>query len=264
MQAQGKLLKMTTHHDVPVKYNLGLGDGGVDMNAWLGKEISLVFKGEIRCVSCDKVTKKPFGQGFCYTCFMESPSNSPCILRPELCEAHLGKGRDVEWEERNHNQPHYVYLALSSAVKVGVTRNTQVPTRWIDQGATEAIILAETPNRRLAGEMEVALKEHFTDKTNWQRMLKNEVAEADLEEEKGMIEDLLPMDMLDYIHDSDQIYTFHYPVKEYPKKIKSQNLLKVSEIQGVLAGIKGQYLIFEDGRVINIRSHSGFMVELAG
>jgi hypothetical protein len=31
------------------------------------------------------------------------------------------------------------------------SRETQIPTRWIDQGANQALILAETPYRQLAG-----------------------------------------------------------------------------------------------------------------
>jgi hypothetical protein len=199
----------------------------------------------------------------CFNCFQSAPEASECILRPELCRAHLGEGRDVAWEEAHHNQPHIVYLASSDTVKVGVTRATQIPFRWIDQGAFSAIRLAETPNRYEAGKLEVALKSFFTDKTNWQRMLKNEIDDSiDLEEEKWSLHDQLPSDLTEFFSENDEIIQMHYPVIQYPEKVKSLSLDKTPVIEGKLTGIKGQYLLFEDGSVINIRKHSGYEIEL--
>ena len=158
-----ELRKMKVSFDNPVNYRLTCNDQMIDMNEQIGKNISLKFSGEIHCIACGKTIKKTYGQGFCYPCFMNSPLNSECIIRPELCQAHLGKGRDPEWENDNHNKPHIVYLALTSGVKVGVTRQDQAPIRWIDQGAWKSIILAETPYRQLAGSLEVYLKNHLTD-----------------------------------------------------------------------------------------------------
>jgi hypothetical protein len=254
---------MRTRLEDQVKYTLDLDGTLVEMNDFLGKPINLKHTGIIKCVSCGKVTKKSFGQGFCYPCFINSPDNAECIVKPELCRGHLGEGRDVEWEKAHHVQPHYVYLALSSDVKVGVTRNIQVPTRWIDQGASQAIILAETPYRQLAGEIEVALKNYLPDKTNWQRMLKNEVAQGvDLAERKRLAAGFLPEHLQQYVATSDAITSIVYPVLRYPQKVKSLSLEKQPEINGVLAGIKGQYLIFEDGSVTNIRNQSGYVIEL--
>ena len=233
------------------------------MNPLIGKNIKLSFDGEIYCISCGDKTKKSFSQGFCYKCFISAPEAAECIIRPELCRAHLGEGRDIEWEKAHHLQEHFVYLAISSGLKVGVTRSTQIPTRWIDQGASRAILLAQVPNRYLAGCIEVALKEHVADKTNWRRMLKNEVADADLEEEKSRMEDLLPRDLQDYIADSDEITEINYPVTNYPLKIKSIGFDKEPEITGTLEGIKGQYLYFDFDRVLNIRKHTGYVLTLA-
>jgi len=147
MTASGNLSKMRTQIDGEVEYTLVLGDDHIEMNDLIGTEISLSFTGQINCVSCGKLAKKAFGQGFCYPCFINSPMNAECIIRPELCEAHLGKGRDPEWEKKHHLQKHNVYLALTSKVKVGVTRHDQIPTRWIDQGAWKALVIAETENR---------------------------------------------------------------------------------------------------------------------
>jgi hypothetical protein len=258
---KGQLHKMRVTQDSPIQYFLEL-DTTICMNDYIGKAIKLSWNGVIQCVSCQKVTKSSFGQGFCYTCFTQSASAAECIIRPELCRAHLGEGRDVVWEEANHNQPHVVYFAQSDIVKVGVTRETQIPTRWIDQGAVAAIKVAETPNRYLAGVLEVALKDHFSDKTNWQRMLRNEVDESiDLVEEKWQLEGILPDDLLQYFTEDDTIESFEYPVNQYPTKVKSVALEKLGSVSGILQGIKGQYLLFDGDRVINLRKYSGYMVE---
>ena len=259
---KGLLHKMNVFFENPIRYELNF-DEKIVLNDFIGKKISLYFFGEIICVSCGKKTPKSFNQGFCYSCFTKAPESAECIIRPELCRAHLGEGRDVEWEQNHHNQPHVVYLAASDSVKVGVTRTTQVPTRWIDQGANSAIILAETPNRYLAGVLEVELKNHFTDKTNWQRMLKNELDESiDLVNEKWSLEEVLPADLMEYFSENDEIFDFNFPVTEYPTKIKSLSFDKETIIEGTLSGIKGQYLIFDDGRVLNIRKHTGYLVDI--
>ena len=194
---------------------------------------------------------------------MNAPESAECIIRPELCRAHLGEGRDPEWEEKHHNKPHIVYLAASSAVKVGITREDQVPTRWIDQGATAAIRLAETENRYEAGRVEVALKEFFTDRTNWRKMLTNDVDNTiDLEEEKWALEEHLPADIMDLFSENDEIVNLNYPVLEFPTKVKSLSFDKTPVIEGVLKGIKGQYLFFENNEVLNIRKHTSYYVEI--
>ena len=252
---------MRTKLEEQVQYNLVSEDVNIDMNAQIGRKIKIKFEGVTQCMSCNQY-KKLFAQGVCFDCFNSSAMASPCIIRPELCEGHLGKGRDIEWEKTNHVQPHIVYFAVASGLKVGVTRETQVPTRWIDQGASYAIKIAETPYRQLAGELEVALKGSFSDKTNWQRMLKNEIADYDLVEEKWELEGLLPMGLIDYMSEDDEITEINYPVLSFPEKIKSVNLDKVPEIEQQLLGIKGQYLIFDDNKVLNVRKFEGYHVEI--
>ena len=259
----GILCKMKVQLDDEVKYSLHFEQGTIEMNNFINQHIQLSWNGDIFCSSCAKKIKKTFGDGFCYTCFTTAPEATECTIRPELCRAHLGEGRDVEWEERNHNQPHIVYLAASDKVKVGVTRITQVPTRWIDQGASAAIRLAETPNRYEAGKLEVALKSFFSDKTNWQRMLKNEVDDSiDLVDEKWELHDQLPEDLTEFFSENDEVITINYPINHYPSKIKSLSFDKTPLIEGKLIGIKGQYLIFEGGEVLNIRKHTGYSVDI--
>ncbi len=258
----GNLTKMRTEHGSPIRYHLRLENGDIDVNALLGKKVSIEFNGRINCVSCGKLTRRSFGGGFCYPCFANAPESAECIIRPELCEGHLGKGRDPEWEQRHHVQQHFVYLALSSGLKVGITRSTQIPTRWIDQGAAKAIILADVPYRRLSGEIEVALKQHYSDRTNWQRMLKNQVAEDDLLIRKQEAKAHLPTALQQYVTDDKQIWQMDYPSLDTPLKVKSRKLEKEPLIKGILTGIKGQYLILDNHNVINIRSHSGYHVNI--
>ena len=188
-------------------------------------------------------------------------------MRPERCRAHNHeysqcKDRDLEWAQNNCLQKQYVYLAISSGLKVGVTRNGQIPTRWIDQGAVQAIKFATTPNRYLAGIIEVALKEYVSDKTSWQKMLKNDVTYQDLHEMKHVLKDKLNNDLKGYVHQDDTIHKLDYPVESYPLKVKSVTFDKQQIIDGLLWGIKGQYLIFDDGRVFNVRRHNGYLTTL--
>ncbi len=258
----GNLRKMQTRLEAVAKYTLVLDDVPIDMNARIGETIKLTFDGTINCIACGRETKKSFGQGFCYPCFRNAPEASECIIRPELCRAHEGEARDMDWAERHCLVEQIVYLARSSAIKVGITRASQMPTRWIDQGASDAIVFARVPNRYTAGLVEVAMKEHLTDRTNWQRMLKNEVIDADLAATKASLIDTLDADLRQHIDADDTVCTINYPVERYPEKVKSVGFDKLAEIEGVLAGIKGQYLIFDDNRVLNIRKHNGYRISL--
>jgi hypothetical protein len=262
MKFTGNLLKMRTQLDSPIQYSLAMEQGMLSMTGLLGKQISIHFSGRINCIACGKRTNKAFGQGFCYPCFATAPENSDCILRPELCQGHLGLGRDVAWELENHVQPHVVYLALSSGLKVGITRATQLPTRWIDQGAQQAIVLAEVPHRRLAGDIEVALKAHYSDKTNWQQMLKGQVSQDDLVAKKSEAANLLSSEFAPYIASSNAIVTLDYPALDTPNKVTSLKLDKQPLIEGILTGIKAQYLILDNTNVINVRSHAGYHVTI--
>ena len=253
---------MKTAFAEPIQYSLTLGEDTLPVNDLLGKKISIQFEGRINCIACGRLTKKAFGQGFCYPCFRDAPENAECIVRPELCEGHLGKGRDPGWEQKYHVQPHYVYLALSSGLKVGITRNTQIPTRWIDQGASKAIILAEVPYRRLSGEIEVALKEHYNDRTNWQQMLKGQVLEDDLMEKKAEATSFLPDELRKYVLSESKIWNLEFPHLDIPAKVKSIRLEKQHLLEGIITGIKGQYLILDNQNVINVRNHAGYFVRI--
>ncbi len=253
------LEKLHTTHEEPIQYTFA---DGTSLNERIGTEILLQYTGNIVCRKCAKSTNKSFGEGFCYQCFLSAPEASPCILHPELCEAHLGKGRDLAYEEKNHNQPHYVYLAATDQVKVGVTRVTQMPTRWIDQGAREAIILAETPNRYEAGKLEVELKAFYTDKTNYRKMIQNNIDEnIDLVTEKWQTVEQLPSDLQTFISENDYVTELIYPVVKFPTSATVINLEKTPLIKEKLVGIKGQYLLFENNSALNVRRHTGYDIE---
>ena len=260
--AIGSSRKMRTSLDEVIQYWLRLGDEEVHLNPLVGEQIEFKFHGEINCIACGRKTNKSFAQGFCYPCMQNSPENSECIIRPELCRGHLGEGRDPEWEQKHHVQDHVVYLAVSSALKVGVTRATQVPTRWIDQGASQARAIAVTPHRCAAGEIEVALKQAFTDRTSWQKMLKNDVlTEPDWDDAFDRIDEILPLRLASYVDEDMDIVTLNYPVQSYPEKVKSLSFDKLETISGKLLGIKGQYLLLDDNRVLNVRKHNGYRLE---
>ncbi len=262
MTYEGVLNKMQTQFETPIQYFLIFQDSFLNVNQLLNKNIEINFVG-YQCLNCGK-KKKIFRQGFCYDCFYSSPAVGDWIMKPELSTAHLGiQDRDLAYEERVQLQPHIVYLALSSEVKVGVTRKTQVPTRWIDQGAEKAISIVEVPNRYLAGITEVALKNHFADKTNWRKMLTNDIVFTDLIIEREKLQPLLPNEVQEYFHlEKNDLFEMNYPVLEYPLKINSLSLDKTPNYKGKLIGIKGQYLIFEDGTVFNIRSNEGYIVRI--
>ena len=261
MNSEGVLTKMQTEIGAPIQYYLVFENDFLNVNQLLNKKVAISFIG-YQCLNC-KLEKKIFRQGFCYDCFYEIPQAADWIMRPELSTAHLDKeDRDLAYEKKVQLQPHIVYLANSSNVKVGVTRKTQVPTRWIDQGAHEALEVVEVPNRYLAGITEVALKEHVSDKTNWRTMLKNEIKDEDLVAWKEKLKSFIPEEAMEYYIDSNKETHMDFPVVKYPEKPKSLNIEKLQEYQGVLKGIKGQYLIFEDNTVFNVRSNEGLKVRI--
>ena len=259
MLYQGVLTKMETEFNNPIQYFLVFENDFINMNQMLNKTIKISFI-KHQCLNCSQ-DKPIYRQGFCQSCFFEIPQAADWIMRPELSTAHLDKeDRDLEYEKKVQLQPHIVYLANSSNVKVGVTRKTQVPTRWIDQGAHEAIEIVEVPNRYLAGITEIALKEHVSDKTNWRTMLKNEIVDENLVEWRERLKDSIPEEAKDYFIESNTETNLDFPVNKYPTKPKSLNLSKTNEYKGKLVGIKGQYLIFEDETVFNVRSNEGLFV----
>eukprot|EP01090_Pellita_catalonica_P005084 TRINITY_DN14937_c0_g1_i1.p1 TRINITY_DN14937_c0_g1~~TRINITY_DN14937_c0_g1_i1.p1 ORF type:complete len:263 (-),score=39.42 TRINITY_DN14937_c0_g1_i1:109-834(-) len=238
-----------------------MGVDFLNMNQLLNKELTLSFV-TYECLNCH-LEKKIYRQGFCKKCFFEIPTAGDWIMRPELSKAHLGEeDRDLEYEKRVQLQPHIVYLANSSNVKVGVTRKQQVPTRWIDQGAHEAIEIVEVPNRYLAGITEVALKEHVADKTNWRTMLKNDIKDENLVEWRERLQEFIPDEAKEYYIANNTETNINFPVEKFPKKPKSLNLEKEGTYTGKLVGIKGQYLIFEDETVFNVRSNEGLVVKI--
>lgn len=261
MQYQGVLKKMMTENLETIQYYLDMKSDFLNMNQLLNKEITISFVG-YECLNCH-LDKKIYRQGFCKPCFFEIPQAADWIMKPELSKAHLEEeDRDLAYEKHVQLQPHIVYLANSSNVKVGVTRKQQVPTRWIDQGAHEAIEILEVPNRYLAGITEVALKEHVADKTNWRKMLKNDIEDEDLVKWRDRLKGFIPNEAKEYFIENNTETNLNFPVEKYPEKPKSLNIEKEKSYSGKLVGIKGQYLIFEDETVFNVRSNEGLVVSV--
>ncbi len=259
----GVLQKMTAEINGPVRYYLRGDHHFLTVNQCLNRSLTLRLKG-FQCLNCSG-QQEIFAQGFCRKCFFESPQAGDWIMRPELSKAHLDiEDRDLAYEKKVQLQPHIVYLALSSHLKVGITRKSQVPTRWIDQGAHQALALLEVPNRYLSGVAEVALKSIFSDKTNWRKMLQfSDIAPVDWTAVRAEAIDHLPKELKPYLLPESTPTEIAFPVHQYPEKVKSLNLKKSKEYTGVLKGIKGQYLIFDDQTVFNIRSNEGLVVDIS-
>lgn len=266
----GNLRKMKVELAGPVQYQLPMTDQWVALNPLIGKPIKLVYSGNIACIHCHRSIKKSFNQGYCYPCFKSLAQCDLCIMRPETCHYQAGTCREPAWGEAFCFQPHFVYLANSSDIKVGITRQTQVPTRWIDQGAIQALPILKVQSRYISGLLEVAIARYVSDKTSWQRMLKNQVEAADLIAKRDELLTLCEADIAEVIQrfgdksieflPEVSVVNIHYPVETYPAKVKSFNFDKIAEVSGILQGIKGQYLLLDTG-VINIRKFAGYEVD---
>jgi len=259
-----EIINSNTKTQIAANYFFRVDDKLISLNNYIGKSIAIKYLGNIYCIKCGRKTSKSFGQGYCYPCFSSIPETEECVFRPELCRAHIGIARDMVFANKHCLIDHFVYLAWSGGLKVGVTRYHQIPTRWLDQGASKAIIICRTVNRYSAGLVEVELKKNFADKTNWQSMLKGlEGEELNLKIEKSKALSLIKAKGLTFAIEEDEEYTIDFPVLYYPEKVKSFSFDKEALISGTLTGIKGQYLLFEGGRVLNVRNHSGYQVEIS-
>tara|TARA_R110002124_G_scaffold57039_3_gene160221 strand:- start:1880 stop:2716 length:837 start_codon:yes stop_codon:yes gene_type:complete len=269
--ATGAVRKMKTGLAGPVAYTMVLGEHEIPLNGYLGKQLQLEYQGVINCIHCGRKTAKSFNQGYCYPCFKRLAQCDTCIMSPEKCHYAAGTCREPEWGEQHCMIDHYVYLANTSGIKVGITRGSQVPTRWMDQGATQARPIFRVSSRLASGLVETTFKAHIADKTNWQAMLKGDAEPVDLEAVRSrlMAECAVELDTLVKSHGIQSITELpdepdvhiSYPVLEYPTKVKSLNLDKTPSIGGTLMGIKGQYLMFDTG-VINMRKYGGYNVSL--
>lgn len=265
----GTLRKMRVERNEPVSYFLPLGDFSVPLAPYMGKTLHLRYQGNIFCVACGRKTSKSYNQGYCFVCMRKLAACDMCILKPETCHYDLGTCREPDWGDSHCNVPHIVYLANSSGLKVGITRETQVPIRWMDQGASQALPIFRVGTRFQSGLVETTLAQHIADKTNWQALLKGDSVPVDLAaarddllarcaDELSALQSRFP-GQIHPLQETEQ--AFRYPVLEYPQKIKSFNLDQSPDVAGTLLGIKGQYLMFDTG-VINIRKFTAYQVEL--
>ncbi|PIQ99923.1 MAG: hypothetical protein COV66_10010 [Nitrospinae bacterium CG11_big_fil_rev_8_21_14_0_20_45_15] len=262
MQAQGQLRKMTYDVQTPIYYYLSLDEQPIAISPCIGKNVTMKFDGKITCIHCGRATKKSYDQGYCFPCARDLPENAMCSVKPETCQHEFGNEADQEFFRTRCNSDHFVYLSQTSGVKVGITHHKNIPDRWIDQGAFQAVIIAKVPQRRLSGEIEIALAKTMSDKTDWRKMLKGEAEAIDLKtaRDKALLE--IPEGLQQYVLKNEEIKTLRYPIESVPPKITSHNLDKIPEFTARLTGIKGQYLIFED-RVINLRKYTGYHVRFS-
>ena len=268
MKYKGNLHKMRSYHEETVVYELELSGQKLRLNDCLGEKIAIENLQQIDCIHCGRKTNKSFSQGFCYPCFSSLAQCDLCIMSPEKCHFHLGTCREPEWGLSHCMKPHIVYLSNTSGAKVGITRETQIPTRWIDQGALQALPIIRVSKRYYSGLIETAFKKHISDRTNWRTMLKNEAEPLDLYQ---IFDSLWPaiaseldaevIDDIKILAAKNASQNFLYPAQLYPEKIVSFNLDKTPVVEGRLDAIKGQYLILDSG-VINIRKFAGYQVSI--
>ena len=271
MAITGKVRKMRAKvlDNASVNYELPLSDNTISMNELIGNHIEVQWTKKINCIHCDRPTKKSFNQGYCFPCVQRLAQCDTCIIKPELCHYDQGTCREPQWGETNCLKDHFVYLSNTGNIKVGITRfaDQLVSSRWLDQGATQALAILRVQNRLVSGLVEKAIGKHIGDKTNWRTMLKGNYATHDLEEKRDELLALARED-LDEISDeyglsaiqyiSGNSVEITYPVIQHPEKIKSINLDKEFGFSGVLLGIKGQYLLLDQDRVINVRKYAGY------
>lgn len=271
----GKIAKMRVSVDSGhlATYKLPVGDKLVDMNALIGKRLSMQYEGIIQCIHCGRPTKKSFNQGYCYVCLTRLAQCDSCIIKPEKCHYALGTCREPEWGEQNCLQDHFVYLANTGQIKVGITRHVRggVSSRWIDQGATQAMAIYRVKERLLSGLLEIEIAKHIGDKTNWRTMLKGQAEPLDLLGMQQQVAQWIKAPV-QALHDKYGIQaiqalepspvSINYPVTQYPDKIKSINLDKEFVFEGTLLGIKGQYLLLNEDRVINMRKYTGYSLRI--
>ena len=269
MELTGNLRKMTAKLGDSVNYMLPIGDAELPLNDLLDRRLKLSFEGVINCVHCDRKTKKSFSQGFCFPCFRRLAACDSCIVSPEKCHFDAGTCREPDWAESHCLVDHVVYLANTSGVKVGITRSTQIPTRWIDQGATQAKPIARVSHRHLSGLLETTLAKHDADKTAWQTMLKGDGTPVSREDRRRELMSLCATEIealqtrfglqsLTLLEDAEET-SISFPVLAYPEKVSAHNFDKNPVVEGRLMGIKGQYLMFDTG-VLNIRKFGGYRI----
>lgn len=266
----GNLRKMMASADSngKVSYLLRLDDEQFPLEQAIGQKVSIQFSGQISCIHCGRASKKSFSQGYCYPCFKKLAACDTCIMSPEKCHYHKGTCREPDWAEKFCMQSHYVYLSNTTALKVGITRGDQLPTRWLDQGATQARAMFLVDNRRTSGLVETLFKDEVADKTNWRNMLKGSDLNIDLAAEQerlinrlweglDSLQNEFGLQAIQELGDDNVTHEFDYPVLEYPTKVTSINAEKTPLVEGTLMGIKGQYWMLDTG-VINLRKYTGY------
>ncbi|WP_230425622.1 DUF2797 domain-containing protein [Spartinivicinus ruber] len=268
----GDLRKMRAQLAETVSYQLPVGEQLIEINHLLGQAVQLEYLGEIHCVHCGRRSKKSFSQGYCYPCFKKLPQCDTCIMSPEKCHYHEGTCRDSQWADQFCMTDHVVYLANSTGLKVGITRVNQIPTRWLDQGAIQALPIVKVATRQQSGLLEAVLKQQLNDKTNWRALLKGDAEPLDLQQERNSLSPLLDQAIAELqqtfgiqaaqpLTDSE-VVSIRYPVQSYPTKITTHNFDKIPVVNGKLIGIKGQYLMLDTG-VLNIRKFTAYQVKVS-
>jgi hypothetical protein len=271
MLGSGVLRMMQIVPARPVEYTLQLDGDPIPLSDLLGRRLSIRFDGKITCQNCGSLTRKSYGDGYCYRCFTTLARCDLCVVSPDRCHYAAGTCREPAWGESFCMQPHLVYLANSAGAKVGITKPENLPWRWLDQGATQAAVIMRTQSRFQAGCVEAALARYVSDRTDWRELIGRDAAEIDLPELAARLRrdaakelELLESRFAGALSWSAEAVPerFEYPVMAYASPANGLSLTAGGEIVGTLLGIKGQYLMFDSG-VFNVRRHTSYHVVVA-
>jgi hypothetical protein len=257
-------LKHAYGGEIPIRYLFQTDQTELSINEYLGQQISISYTRRKACVNCGRSVKKLYQNGYCYPCMTTLAECDLCIVKPHDCHFHKGTCRDEEFAESHCMIPHYVYLAYSSNIKVGLTRKGRQFTRWVDQGALAAVLVAELPTRKQAGELEMEIAKTMQDKTDWRKMLvAKSVEEVDLLSVRADVIAKLTDEYQGFVLTNEPIHQFSYPaLPDHEVKLSSLALDKQETVTGRLLGMKGQYMILDTG-VFNVRKHNGFHVQVS-
>ena len=253
----GYIRELQITDDSPAQYQLLLDANLIPLNPLLGCGLEVRFLGQIECAECGQLTKKSYGGGYCYPCFATLARCDLCVMSPDRCHFHLKTCRDPEWGESFCMQPHTVYLANSSGLKVGITRQGRETKRWLDQGATQGLPLLTTTTRKEAGEVEVIIAKQLSDRTNWRLLVSQETSPVNLADERNQLRGDLDLPNVVWSMESER--QFQFPVRQYSPAVNFS--LHKQTVRGNLIGMKGQYLLFDNG-ALNISRHRSYHIEL--
>lgn len=245
----------------PARYWLRAGNEELALGAAFGCGVEISYLHTITCTHCGDATRRSYGGGYCYRCFAELARCDLCVVSPDRCHFAVGTCREPDWGQRFCMRGHVVYLANSSGPKVGLTAAGNELGRWLDQGATQGLVILTTATRADAGHAEVALAQRLADRTDWRALVSRDAPPADLPALRDQLRSAAPALPSSASWCTAAVHELCFPVRRYPRRPTLLRLLERPVVRGNLLGAKGQYLLFDHG-VFNVRHHTAYHVRV--